>query len=163
VRKVEINQLGEMLEQPWLAILATNRRQGGVLLSPVWFEWDGTAFVISVVRGDFKEKHIRENPHVTICIAEEETFPGRMLEASGVATLEPDPGAVGIARIAERYLGSDLVRPWISQYGSFEWEIMRMIPEHVRALDHRDEPFLRAAKPRYVEKNYVSSDTDDRA
>ena len=158
MRKVNLDQLGEMLGQPWLATLATYRRDGSVLLAPVWFEWTGTEFLVSVVRGDWKERHLRANPHAVLCIAEEETFPGRMVEASGGVTVEPDPGAEVIQRIATRYLGAELVRQWVDQYGSFEWEIMRMVPDRVRILDHRDEPFLREAKPQYLTKDFDPAD-----
>jgi hypothetical protein len=33
------DDLGDLLELPVLAVLATYRRNGTVLLSPVWHEW----------------------------------------------------------------------------------------------------------------------------
>ncbi len=155
MRKITIDDLGEMLRQPWLATLATYRKDGTVLLSPVWFEWDGEAFIVSVVGGDGKERHIRTDPRVSLCIAEEETFPGRLIEASGRATLKPDAGAAGIRRIATRYLGPELTDRWIEQYGSFDWQLMRLVPEKVRAIDHRDEGFLRDARAEYLNKDYT--------
>ena len=36
--------LGDLLEQPRVAVLATYRRDGTVLLSPVWHEWRDRGF-----------------------------------------------------------------------------------------------------------------------
>jgi hypothetical protein len=146
---LSIEDLGNALEQPWLATLATYRRDGTMLLSPVWFEWDGSAFGVGLVAGDWKERHIRKNPRVGLCIAEEATYPGRVCEAWGLATLEPDPGAEGMRRIASRYLGDELGAEWVAQF-AVDWELMRLEPERLRALDHRDEPNLLSAKPKYL-------------
>jgi hypothetical protein len=41
-------ELGDLLEQPLVAVLATYRRDGSVLLSPVWHQWrDGGFDVVS--------------------------------------------------------------------------------------------------------------------
>jgi PPOX class probable F420-dependent enzyme len=158
VRNVDLSQLGEMLEQPWLATLATYRKNGTVMLSPVWFEYDGTDFIVSLVGGHGKEKQIRNDPRVTLCIAEEETFPGRVIEASGTAVVGPDAGAEGILRIATRYVGAALARRYVDHYEGFEWLLMRLAPQRLRALDHRDEPLMHAAEPRYLEKDYTAAE-----
>jgi hypothetical protein len=38
------DDLGDLLEQPLVAVLATYRRDGTVLLSPVWHEWQDGGF-----------------------------------------------------------------------------------------------------------------------
>ena len=91
MNRVSAEVLGDFLQQPWLATLATYRKDGSVLLSPVWWEWDGEAFQISVDDGDWKEKHVRRNSRVSLCIAEEASYPGRAMEATGLAELIPDP------------------------------------------------------------------------
>ncbi|MGA7087521.1 MAG: pyridoxamine 5'-phosphate oxidase family protein [Candidatus Dormiibacterota bacterium] len=156
MRKVELPQLGEMLEQPWLATLATYRKNGTVMLSPVWFEFDGADFIVSLVAGHGKERQIRDDPRVTLCIAEEETFPGRVIEVSGTGTVGPDVGAEGILRIATRYVGAALARKYVDHYGGFEWLLLRLAPQRIRALDHRDEPLMRGAEPKYLEKDYTA-------
>jgi PPOX class probable F420-dependent enzyme len=149
---LSVEELGNALSQPWLAVLATKRKDGSPLLSPVWFEWEGSAFLVGVVRGDAKETHIRRDPRVGLCIAEEATYPGRVCEAWGEATLEPDPGGVAMRRIAARYLGASLAERWIDQFADLklEWELMRLEPERIRALDHRDETMLLEAQPTYL-------------
>lgn len=149
MQRVEVQALGDLFDQPWLATLATYRKDDTVLLSPVWFEWDGEAFVVSLVQGDVKDVHIRRRPLVSMLIAEEASFPGRMIEVSGRVTVRPDRAAQDILRIATRYLGEDVAKRWIEQYPELEWVTMRLVPERSRALDHRNVPFLAEAQPRY--------------
>jgi PPOX class probable F420-dependent enzyme len=149
MQRIPIDQLGDLYHQPWLATLATYRKDGTVLLSPVWFEWDGEAFLVSLVHGDWKELHLRRNPRVSLLIAEEASYPGRAIEASGQASVTTDPDRSAIRRIATRYLGDKIGNQWVSQYPDFEWDLMRLVPETMRALDHRNVPFLALAEPKY--------------
>jgi PPOX class probable F420-dependent enzyme len=149
MQRISIDQLGDLFEQPWLATLATYRKNGSVLLSPVWFEWDDEAFMVSLVHGDWKELHLRRDPRASLLIAEEANYPGRAVEAAGRASVSPDPGGVAIRRIAARYMGESIGHRWVSQYPDFEWDLMRLVPETMRALDHRNVPFLALAEPQY--------------
>jgi hypothetical protein len=45
-KNLAIEALGDLLEQPLLAVLATRRRDGSVLLSPVWHEWRDGGFQV---------------------------------------------------------------------------------------------------------------------
>jgi PPOX class probable F420-dependent enzyme len=149
MQRIDIAELGDLLQQPWLATLATYRKNGQVLLSPVWFEWTGDAFLVSLVHGDAKELHLRRNPQASLVIAEEAAYPGRVLEASGTTTVTADPNAEGIIRIATRYLGEEVARRWVGLYPEMPWDLMRLVPERMRALDHRNVPVLREAQPQY--------------
>lgn len=149
MQQVDLQALGDLFDQPWLATLATYRKDDTVLLSPVWFEWDGEGFLVSLVNGDVKHTHIQRRPLVSLLIAEEASFPGRMLEVSGIPTVRPDSQAADILRIATRYLGEDIARRWVSQYPELTWVTMRLVPQRSRALDHRNVPFLAEAEPQY--------------
>lgn len=147
MRRVELSELGDMFEQPWLATLATHRLDGTVLLSPVWWEWDGEAVWVSIPEGDIKDRHIVRDPRVSISLAEEASFPGRGVEIGGTAERHADPGGVGLRRIATRYLGVAVADEWLKQFGDMSWILIRVAPSRVRAWDHLDEPLLRDATP----------------
>lgn len=149
MNRVDVGALGDFLRQPWLATLATYRKDGTVLLSPVWWEWDGEAFLISVDDGDWKEKHVRRNPRVSLCIAEEESYPGRAMEASGLASLIADPDGSHLLRIATKYCGSEVARQYVDNNPASSYWILRIVPDKVRAVDHLDVPFLANAVPQY--------------
>src|SRR6185312_1495933 len=101
-----VEDLGDLLQQPLVASLATYRRDGEVLLSPVWFEWDGTAFNLVVGRDDVKAQHILRDPRASVAVYENE-MPLRGLELRGKATRFTDGLHELRARIWKRYLDSE--------------------------------------------------------
>lgn len=149
MNRVSISEVGDLLGQPWLATLATYRKDGSVLLSPVWWLWDGEAFEISVDEGDWKQKHVQRNPRVSLCIAEEASYPGRALEATGLVELIPDPAGAGLLRIATKYCGPAVARKYVDNNPASGYWILRVVPDRVRAVDHLDVPFLAEAVPQY--------------
>jgi hypothetical protein len=149
MNRVDMSSLGDFLLQPWLATLATYRKDGTVLLSPVWWIWDGEAFLISVDDGDWKEKHVRRNPRVSLCISEEESYPGRALEATGLVTLIADPEGEGLLRIATKYCGPAIAARYVENNPAPSYWIMRIEPDKVRSVDHLDVPFLKDAVPQF--------------
>jgi PPOX class probable F420-dependent enzyme len=149
MNRVDVSALGNFLRQPWLATLATYRKDGTVLLSPVWWEWDGEAFLVSVDDGDWKEKHVRRNPRVSLCIAEEASYPGRAMEATGTVTLIPDPDGSGLRKIATKYCGPEVAAHYVENNPAESYWIMRIVPDKVRAVDHLDVPFLADAAPQH--------------
>jgi PPOX class probable F420-dependent enzyme len=63
----------QLLRQEFLArgrnaIVATRRLTEGPQLSPNWYLWDGTRFLISTSDGTAKVANIRRDPHMSICI-----------------------------------------------------------------------------------------------
>lgn len=97
--------LGDLLEQSLVATLATYRRNGEVLLSPVWFEWHEGGFNIVVGRNDFKAQHIRRDPRASVAVYEHE-HPLRGVELRGTAKLFTEGLHEMRARIWHHY-GSD--------------------------------------------------------
>lgn len=129
-----LNDLGDLLEQPILAVLATKRKNGTVLLSPVWHEWSGGGFSIVVWANDIKSKNIQANPDVTVLVAET-VHPYRSLEISGTATLEAltDPMPF-VTRLGMRYISADGAA-YVEKYRGTEMELVRVKPGIVRAWD----------------------------
>ena len=62
--------LGDLLEQPLIAVLATRRKDDTVMLSPVWFEWhDGGINIWVPTPEGGKVAHVRRDPRVTVVVA----------------------------------------------------------------------------------------------
>lgn len=99
--------LTAFLTEPLVATLATYKRDGSVLLSPVWQEWTGTAFHVLLGRTDVKARHVRRAPRVGIVVYEQ-VPPYRGVEAAGTATLVEDSYGELLARMAPRYLPAGL-------------------------------------------------------
>jgi PPOX class probable F420-dependent enzyme len=131
-----IDELGDLLERPYCAVLATYREDGSVLLSPVWHEWRDGGFNISIGEGDIKHRHLQRDPRAAVVVYDHH-WPGRGLEVRGTATLS-DAGRDALGRrLSIRYLGpvngnryADKVAPGI---------VVRLEPGTVRAWDYVDE------------------------
>jgi PPOX class probable F420-dependent enzyme len=129
--------LGDLLERPILAVLATRRRDGTTMLSPVWFEWDGDAVVIWVGGPeDGKARHLAADPRTTVVIAESD-LPYRGLEVTGRAELTRAGYDAAIRRISARYVGADAAEQ-IAR-GFPDGLLIRVLPGRIRAWDFVDD------------------------
>jgi len=126
--------LGDLLEQPLVAVLATYRRDGTVLLSPVWHRWRDGGFDVVTNRGGIKERHLRHEPRTSVLVYEH-TPPYRGIEVSGEARLESSGDA--FRDIAIRYLGEEAGRAYAEQV--MDETLIRLEPGHVRAWDFADQ------------------------
>ena len=69
-----------------VAVLATLRADGTILLSPVWYEWRDGGFNVCVDQQNVKTRHLRRDPRATIVVAESDP-PLRAIEVRGTARL----------------------------------------------------------------------------
>ncbi len=104
-RNLPLQELGDLLDQPIVSTLATYRRDGTVLLSPVWHEWHDGGFNICAGTDDVKVRHVRRDPRASLVLYDQRP-PYRGVEVRGVTRLV-DGGAYAEAlrRIAVRYRG----------------------------------------------------------
>ena len=106
-KNLQVEDLGDLLEKPILAMLATRRQDGRILISPVWHEWVDGGFLITTWANDIKSKNIKADPRVTVMVAEQEP-PYRSIEVSGEATIEAVDDQLPILRsIAQRHVAEE--------------------------------------------------------
>ena len=129
-----IEDLGDFLDHPLLATLATYGRDGLVRLSPVWFEWREGGFNIAI-GNDVKARHLRRDPRASVVVAEVEP-PLRGLEVRGLARLLPQSPAVD-RRIVERYIGAARAEEYLATLPP--GMLVRLEPGELRAWDFADE------------------------
>ena len=128
--------LGDLLEQPLVAVLATYRRDGTVLLSPVWHQWRDGGFDVVTGSDGAKTRHLRRNPRASIVVYEQE-FPYRGIEVSGEARVHSE-GVEDTARlIATRYLGEEAGAAYAERMR--DDVVVRLEPGGLRAWDFSDE------------------------
>src|SRR5439155_24196721 len=82
------DDLDGLLERPLVAVLATYRANGDVLLSPVWHRWRDGGFDVVTGGDDVKARHLRRDPRASILVYEHEP-PYRGIEVTGRALLGP--------------------------------------------------------------------------
>ena len=127
--------LGDLLTLPLVAVLATHRSDGQILLSPLWQEWRDGGFTMISTEEDVKVRHLRANSHASIVLFES-VPPYRGIEVRGEAVLSTqDASAVG-RRIASRYEEED--DPG-EDFESGRSVLIRLEPGTLRAWDYADE------------------------
>jgi PPOX class probable F420-dependent enzyme len=131
-----IDDLGDLVELPLLAVLATYRRSGDVLLSPVWHEWRNGAFEVATTSEGIKARHLRRDPSASLVVCEPAP-PYRGVEARGTVRLVSDGVEEAAARIAARYLGVEAGTAYAATSG--DDVLLRLEPEALRAWDFADE------------------------
>jgi PPOX class probable F420-dependent enzyme len=136
VRKhLAIEDLGDLLELQLLAVLATYRRAGGVLLSPVWHEWRDGAFQVVTRSDDVKATHLRRDPRASIVVCDHAP-PYRGVELRAEAQLLTDGVRDATRRIASRYLGAEAGAAYAAE--DPDDLLIRLEPGEVRAWDFSD-------------------------
>jgi PPOX class probable F420-dependent enzyme len=99
-----VEDLGDLLDKPLVAVLATMRMDGSVLLSPVYHEWRDGGFNIWVEQQNVEVRHLRRDPRATILVAESDP-PLRAVEVRGRAFFIEQGVSETAFRIVTRYEG----------------------------------------------------------
>jgi PPOX class probable F420-dependent enzyme len=127
--------LDGLLERPLVAVLATYRANGNVLLSPVWHRWRDGGFDVVTGGDDVKVRHLRGDSRASIVVFEHEP-PYMGIEVRGRAMLSR-ADADAVREIAVRYLGSEKGGAYADR--GYDDTLIRLEPGHVRAWDFRDD------------------------
>ena len=132
------NDLGDLLEQPIIGVLATRRADDTTLLSPVWFDWRDGGFDIWADAESGKVRHIRRYPRVSFVVANAE-WPYRGLEVRGNATISTDADDFFhvVGRTARRYMGAEAEGRMVRE--TAPGVVIRIDPTVVRGWDYVDE------------------------
>jgi PPOX class probable F420-dependent enzyme len=134
---LSIEDLHGFLDEPLVAVLATLRKDGSVLLSPVWHEWRDGGFNVWVGADDVKARHLRRDPRASILVAESEN-PLRGVEVRGVARIIEEDADGTAVRIANRYLGPEKGAAYVRSASGHEVTV-RLEPGDLRVWDFADE------------------------
>jgi PPOX class probable F420-dependent enzyme len=113
---LSVDDLGNLLAQPLVGTLATYRKSGDVLLSPVWFEWSDGGFNIVVGRNDVKAQHLRRDARASVAVYEND-MPLRGVEVRGTARLFTEGLHELRERIYRHYMGEDPKTPDDAEIG----------------------------------------------
>jgi PPOX class probable F420-dependent enzyme len=135
-RGLAIGDLGDLLELPLLAVLATYRPDATVLLSPVWHEWRDGGFNVGTGSDGVKARHLRRNPRASIVVCED-VPPYRGVELRCSPLLLSVGVEDAVSRIAARYLGRETGAAYAANMQ--DDLLIRLEPGEVRAWDFRDE------------------------
>ena len=135
-KRLQPEDLGDLLELPIVAVLATYRRDGSVLLSPVWHEWVDGGFNVVTGSRDVKALHLRHDPRASIVVCDDSP-PYRGIELRTTPRLSMLEDKAIVRRIATRYLGREEGERYAETGG--DDLLVRLEPGDVRAWDFTDD------------------------
>ena len=135
-RGLRIDELGDLVELPLVAVLGTYRRDGTVLLSPVWHEWRDSGFDVVTTSAGVKARQLRRDPRASLVVFEP-TPPYRGVEVRGRIRLVTVGVEEAAERIASRYLGAAAGSAYAA--ATADDLLLRLEPDELRAWDFADE------------------------
>ena len=136
---LSIDDLGGLLDEPLLAVLATRRKDDSIMLSPVWFEWyeGGIDIWVPTIEGG-KVSHVQRDPRVTVVVANHEwPYKGFELRGDATVSLVPDDFYGVLRRTALRYSGPEAADRMVGSYAP--GAVIRVEPGTIRTWSYEDE------------------------
>ena len=136
-RNLQPQDIASLLDAPKCAALATYRRDGTVLLSPVWHEWRDGGFTVHLGVDGINARLLRRDPRVSIVLYDDEP-PYRGVELKTNARFTKEGEREALRRIAVRYLGEKEGNAYADKA---DWEgiLLRLEPGDLRIWDFADE------------------------
>ena len=135
-RDIPLSELGDFLALPLVAVLATYRRDGGVLLSPVWHRFRNGGFDVVSAPDDVKVRHLRRDPRASILVYDNEP-PYRGVELRTSAQLSEIDRTEVVLDMAVRYLGREAGKAYAAD--SADSVLIRLKPGNVRTWNFADD------------------------
>ena len=99
-------KLKEITDEPLLAVLATLNPDGTPQATPLWYHYDGQAFITTSFTHRTKVRNIKRNPNVTLVIVDS-AHNGKGLIVRGKAELIDEGVVEATLRNAIRYQGEE--------------------------------------------------------
>jgi hypothetical protein len=119
------------------ARLAYTWPDGSPRVVPIWFHWNGEEIILGSPPGAPKLHALQEHQRVAITI-DDNAWPYKVLLIRGAARIEMVAGVASeYEAAAQRYLGGEQGRAWVSQVGSLVTQMARIAvkPERVGVID----------------------------
>jgi PPOX class probable F420-dependent enzyme len=135
-RDIPLSELADFLDLPLVAVLATYRRDGNVLLSPVWHRFRDGGFDVVSAPDDVKVRHLRRDPRASILVYDNEP-PYRGVEIRTTAQLSEVDRTDVVLDMAVRYLGPEAGEAYAAE--SADSVLIRLEPGNVRTWDFAGE------------------------
>lgn len=133
-------QLKEVASQKYLLNISTITSDGYPHVVPVWFDYDGKNFLISIAKNSKKARNLAKAPNVGFSIAQQE-LPYDAVVGYGEATITEDVGGKFLLRLAKKYLPPEKVNQYwqalIDDNG--ERLVVRITPHWIKSWADRSE------------------------
>jgi PPOX class probable F420-dependent enzyme len=121
-------EVDAFLSQPHVAALATVRPNGRPHVTPVWYDFDGTEFIVSTFRSGQKLKNVSQKGFAALSIFTQ-AAPYLNVIVEGTARVGSPLDNVWRERLAARYLGDRAGRVFVQE--TADWDVIAI---HIRPL-----------------------------
>ncbi|HET9733172.1 MAG TPA: pyridoxamine 5'-phosphate oxidase family protein [Acidimicrobiales bacterium] len=139
-RRLQAVEVDEVLEADVPAHLAMVDAAGCPAIIPIWFLWDGSAFLMTSRRQRPHVALIMANAAVAVCVdleaAEQDDGqrPNRQVRGSGFAEVIPDDGGEVTRRITQKYLRGPGAARRAAVRAAQDRVVIRLAPERLVAV-----------------------------
>ena len=140
-RNLQPSDLGDLLDRPLSAVLGLHRRDGSILLTPVWHLFREGSFYFQMPGGDRKIAMLERDPRCSLLIAENE-HPYREIEARGEGRTSRDEYEELGASIVRRYVQAHDPGATTADYLLEGGVIVRLEATSIRAWDYADASYV---------------------
>jgi PPOX class probable F420-dependent enzyme len=124
--------------EPHVAVLATHREDGTVLLSPVYQEWRDDGFNVAVTSNDAKARHLRRDPRASLVLFEDGP-PYRGVEVHTTVRLITEGASEVLKRLIVRFDGEEIGEAEAASFDDSVTIRLEPRPGELRAWDYADE------------------------
>ena len=127
---LEERAIQKLTDKPYLAVLATIYPSGTPQVFPVWYEYDGSHFLVVTAVNAVKVRNLKRNPQVALCITDTSRH-SETLTVRGKAELVFDnrlAHEVG-DRMGIKYLGPKNGEAYNHSVANEEFVLIRIAPE----------------------------------
>jgi PPOX class probable F420-dependent enzyme len=131
----------ELLQDRYIATLATHNSDGSVHMVAVWFWFDGASLYIATASGTRKWQNLKRNPHASLMVDSRDPQASRGVTIAGTAKLlSGDASRQWNARIHEKYLSKRAIAdPRVGAvFASWDDVTIQLSPASVVAWDMRE-------------------------
>ena len=138
-RNLTLEDIGDLLELPLVAVMGLHRSDGSILLTPVWHEFRDGGFNVWVsLEGQGKLRLIERDPHASMVVCES-TGDLRGVEVRGEAKVLTSGYRDLVRRTAHRYMAeppgaADRFADSMPEEGP----VIRLEPGSLRIWDYAD-------------------------
>jgi PPOX class probable F420-dependent enzyme len=136
-RNLRPEDVARLLMAPRCATLATYRRDGTVLLSPVWHEWHAGGFTIHLGLDGINARLLQRDARASLVVYDDAP-PYAGVELRGQARLTSEGERVTLRRLAVRYLGEAAGNAYADAV-NWAGTVLRLEPGELRIWDFADE------------------------
>lgn len=116
------------VEKPRIGRLATIRADGSPHIAPIWYRYEGGAFLILTDEASVKHRNIQRDPRVELCI-DDHVAPYHTVIVRGRAESLPARGPEWRLALAVHYLGDENGQRYVDSTPAGNEALIRIVPE----------------------------------